>query len=394
MGARERLLLRCGDRFALVGGALPVLGLDVELQDSIAPVCTAATSVAGAPGVLTLRLLEDAGNLNVFDCERAPAIADWRPLEEIDSHLGHHELEALRSGGGAPWYAADFHTGLLDFARRALETRGVELSAPEQVRVSPLSCIYRFAGGAYWLKATRSQAFVPEGAVMRALHAAFPLLVPCPLAAEGDVTLFADFGTRMEQSTPHEVVGRAAAALARMQLEADPLLGTPGLQSWRLADLRADLEASRPALGEAAGEFLDQVEQASADLAAFGIGDHLVHGDFYWGNIALERGEPRIFDWSDAGIGHPFFDPLEGFANPDLERRKAVIEAYLSVWREALDVDVDAAWAIARRIGPAHHLARNTRLLSYLEPWERPTCEPYHAFWARLARESLQGDGR
>ena len=393
MSVRERLLIRVGDRFLVANGALPELAPGFELQDSIAPICRAAARLVGAPGILSMRLLAERGNLNLIDCDAAPRVGTWSSLAEVDEHVDGEHADALRADGGAPWYRPEFHSRLLDFAVRALTERGVELEhAPEQVRVSPLSCIYRLpcAEGDHWLKATRPGAFGPEGAVMSALHAAFPARGPAPLAFEDDVVLFADFGERMQQSTPHDVVGAAAASLARLQLDGRDLLGIPGLQSWRPGDLRRDLETSRAVLGDHADGVLERIGYAVEELVAFGIGDYLLHGDFYWGNVALREGEPRIFDWSDAGIGHPFFDPLEAFANPDPERRERVRAAYLGVWREAVDADVDAAWEIARRLGPAHHLARNTRLLSHFEPWERPGCEPGRQFWARLAREAFQ----
>ncbi len=394
MSVRERLLIRLGDRFLVVNGTLPELAPGFELQDSIAPICQAASRLVGAPGILSMRLLAETGNLNLIDCDAAAArVGTWRGLDEVEEHVDGEQAEALRAGGGAPWYRAEFHSRLLDFARRALRERGVDLEhAPEQVRVSPLSCIYRLpcAGGDHWVKATRPGAFAPEGAVMSALHGAFPARVPAPLAFENDVALFADFGERMQPSTPHDVVAAAAASLARLQLESHDMLSIPGLQSWRPGDLRQDLDASRAVLGDDADGVLERIGEAVEELVAFGIGDTLVHGDFYWGNVALLEGEPCIFDWSDAGIGHPFFDPLEAFANPEPGRRERVRAAYLEVWREAVDADVDAAWEIARRLGPAHHLARNTRLLSHFEPWERPGCEPNLQFWARLAREAFQ----
>lgn len=393
MGSRELLLLRCGDRFGVVDGALPGLAGDFELQDSIAPVCAAALRAGGGPGILTLRLLGASANLNVFDCESAPHVGSWRSLDEVDAYVDADQAAAVRSGDGAPWYAPEFHARLLGFASTALAEAGVESrGAPEQVRVSPLSCIYRLPcrGVDHWVKATRPRAFVPEGAVMAALHSAFPALVPAPLAMDDDVALFADFGERMRQTTPHDQVAEAAAQLARLQLGGDGLLDTPGLQSWRLADLPGDLAASRPVLGPEAERLLDRLTRDVEALAACGIGDHLVHGDFYWGNIALDGGAPRFFDWSDAGIGHPFFDLLEAFASEDAERREGVAAAYLGVWRGASDGDVDAAWPLARRLGPAHNLARNTRLLSHLESWERPTVEGGQRFWARLTREAFE----
>ena len=389
MGVAERLLLRCDGRVASVEGGLPELELDVALQDSLVPLCRAASELADAPVVLTVRLLSPGGNLNVVECSRATAALSWSSPEVLDDWLDADQRAALQ-GGGAPWYDADYHARLLGFAEQVRRELGAEAEGPpEQVRVSPLSCIYRLPrrGGDHWLKATRPRAFVPEGPVMAALARAFPGRVPAPLATGPDVALFEDFGPRMDAGTPNARVAEAASALAHMQLDDDAELPLADMQSWRLCDLRADLEGSA-SLGPGRDAFLDAVEARSRELEAFGIGDRLAHGDFYWGNLAAG---PKIFDWSDAALGHPFFDPMEALYGQPPERREAVREAYLGVWRAALGTGVDAAWGLASRLLPAHHLARNERLLSHLEPWERPCCAPQRDSWARTALASIDG---
>ncbi len=389
MAARELLVVRRGDAFALVDGALPEARGDFALQDSIAPICREAGRICGGEARLTVRLLDADRNLNVFDCERAPGLREWRPLDELSAHVDPALADGLRAGDGAPWYRPGFHARLLEFARVRLARRGIGLSAaPEQVRVSPLSCIYRLPceAGDHWVKATRPGAFVPEGAIMSALSRAFPDLVPAPIAFEEDCALFADFGERMAQGAPVAVVSEMLSRFARMQSEADALLSTPGLQSWLLEDLPKILPESRGVLGPDADALLERACDDVAALAAFGIGDHLVHGDLYWGNTTHGDGYVRIFDWSDAGVGHPFFDPIEAYFGRDEARKRQLQRAYLDVWRAHAGVDVDAAWVFASRLAPAHSLARNTRLLAHFEPWERPTCEPNQRFWAETFR--------
>jgi hypothetical protein len=88
---------------------------------------------------------------------------------------------------------------------------------------------------------------------------------------------------------------------------------------------RAGLQAALPWL-------LDQV----AELEAIGIPDTLCHGDLHLGNIAYAAGRARIFDWSDACVGHPFLDlahlvvrlpEVQGPVDPDW------YEPYLAAWR-------------------------------------------------------------
>ncbi|MBW2282693.1 MAG: phosphotransferase, partial [Deltaproteobacteria bacterium] len=372
-----------------VDGSLPEVKAEFGVQDSITPLCREAQRVCGLTGnvggaTLTARLRDGDRNLSVFDCEDAPGLRDWRPLGDLSEHADPALARGLCAGGGAPWYRLDFHARLLDFALAGLADRGIALSgAPEQVRVWPLSCIYRLPceGGDHWLKATRPGAFVPEGAVMSALAGAFPDLVPAPLAFRDDCALFADFGERLAKDAPVAVAQEMLSRFARMQAEADALLDTPGLQSWRLADLPDALPESRALLGPEPDALLAKARDDVSALSEFGIGDHLVHGDVYWGNAAHGPGTLWIFDWSDAGVGHPFFDPMEAWLGSE-PRHRQLRRAYLDVWRERVEADVDAAWAIASRLAPGHHLARNTRLLSCFESWERPTLESDRGFWA------------
>lgn len=391
MSARELLLFRRDDAYALVDGALPEVSADVALQDTIAPICEAAEALAGAPVTLTMRLLSPEQSLNVLHCDRAPSLAEWSPLDRVGEHVGALGAEAVHSDAGAPWYRPAFHDRLLRFASDALVERGVRVERPaEQTRVSPLSCIYRLptGSGVYWVKATRPVAFVPEGPVMAALSEAFPDYVPAPLAFENDCTLFANFGERMEPDRPLAEVEPIFAALARIQIEGDSLLELPHLQRWPLSNLAKDLEASRGVLGEDVDELMVRAERDISDLASFGIGDHLAHGDYYWGNLATKDGQLRIFDWSDASTGHPFFDALYATTGYDETLRIEARNLYLEPWRARVEGDLEAAWAIADRVAPANSLVRNTRLLSYFEPWERPTCEPHRLYWARRFRES------
>ena len=83
MSARELLLVRRDDVFAVVDGALPEVSADVAVQDSIAPIREAGETLAGAPVTLTMRLLSPRQNLNVLHCDRAPNLSDWLALDRV-----------------------------------------------------------------------------------------------------------------------------------------------------------------------------------------------------------------------------------------------------------------------------------------------------------------------
>ena len=389
---RERLVILHSDAFALVDGRLPEAGLAdrVDVQDSIAPLADAARHLVGAPLTYLMRLLDPGGNVNVFACDDAPAPQGWRGLEELDAHLDPSLAAAVREPTGPPWYRRAFHAELLALATHVLDARSLRVERAEPVRISPLSCVYRLTcgGDPFWIKATRPGAFVPEGAIMSALAQACPALVPEPLAFGEHWLLTADFGQRLQEHTDARTLGRVLGAFAELQVGAGRLRELPGLQSWRVADLMSDLERSRAALGDEADGVLARVAQDVDALGAIGMDETLVHGDLYWGNVALDGDRIRLFDWSDAGVSHPFLDPMDIHGARDGGRRDALARAYLAPWRAALDVDVDVAWRIAGRLSPAHLLARNSRLLGCLEPFELATIVGGERWFADATRRA------
>jgi hypothetical protein len=387
MSRRELLLLRREDAFGLANGQIPELPATFDLQDSIAPICLAARALA-PDARLTARLFAGEVVLNLFACQDAPGLDAWVPAARLHEQLDPLSPDAAQvatASGGPPWYRDAFHDQLLGFASARLAEIGVEsLGAPEQVRISPLSCVYRLpcADENFWLKAARPGAFVPEAEIMLTLHGSFPDRVPPPLAFDADCVLFPDFGERLEEHEDPDLIERMLASFADLQARGDALLATPGLQSWRLADLPRDLAGAGEWLGSDAEALLRRIERDSEELGALGIGDRLVHGDFYWGNVARAGDRLHFFDWADAGISHPFFDPMVVLFASEPARAERLTRAYLDVWREHTRADVTAAWHIARRLAPAHHLARNLRLLSHLEPFERETVAGGARFFA------------
>ena len=47
-----------------------------------------------------------------------------------------------------------------------------------------------------------------------------------------------------------------------------------------------------------------------AAVAACGVPDTLVHGDFHPGNVAGRPDDYVILDWGDSFVGHPLLDEL------------------------------------------------------------------------------------
>jgi Ser/Thr protein kinase RdoA (MazF antagonist) len=95
-------------------------------------------------------------------------------------------------------------------------------------------------------------------------------------------------------------------------------LGAPDRRPAALPDLYAELLADVEALGEGRAEGLGpeelvrlralapRVADSCALLAASSVPDSLHHGDLHDGNIFVDAGRYRLFDWGDCSLSHPF----------------------------------------------------------------------------------------
>jgi Phosphotransferase enzyme family len=281
--------------------------------------------------------------------------------------------------------------------RDSLDAVGQPVTGPvQQLRAWELSCILRepTATGDVFLKAVPdSPLFVNEPVVTTALAALFPDHVPAPLAvdAERRWLALADFGAELEWDTPDAVREDVLRTFARLQIEAasqvDRLLEA-GCLDRRLPWLADQAERWLPAIEETgrlpgidAASWLSQDELADlraavphltaicAELATYVVPPSLVHGDLHLGNVALGPRGYLFFDWTDAGVAHPFLDLLTFFHEDEEEiegpLRDRLRDAYLSEWTafEAPE-RLRRAWRLAepaQRPGPGHRLPFHRR---------------------------------
>ncbi|HEV8228681.1 MAG TPA: aminoglycoside phosphotransferase family protein, partial [Candidatus Limnocylindria bacterium] len=204
---------------------------------------------------------------------------------------------------------------------RDLAWADAQLVAAGRPRVRPavqtktwnLSSIWRLptADGDVWLKAV-PPFFAHEGAVIDALAA--PTLPPLIAFDDLGRTLLGDVRGVDQYRTPPARHAPMIDALVALQAGAvdrvDELLAA-GVPDWRagpFAVAAADVvERGARGLDSEERRVLDRLVAHLDDrfgaLAACGIPDTFVHGDFHTGNVRWTDAGPVIFDWGDCGIG-------------------------------------------------------------------------------------------
>ena len=115
-------------------------------------------------------------------------------------------------------------------------------------------------------------------------------------------------------------------------------------------------------------------------------------------NVAAGRKRPQFFDWTDACLGHPFFDlitalqgplPLAG-ASPD-EARSRLRDAYLSAWADYGSPDrlIDA-WSAVKLLGAVHHAVSYRAIAAACAPPVDQDMASATAGWLRSVITALE----
>ena len=202
----------------------------------------------------------------------------------------------------------------------------------EQPHVQWWSTVLRVStdDGTLWFKAAR-EAHTKEAPLLELLARTQPDRVPELVAVdtERDWTLMHDGGTRLRELVVEGsrdvhhwealLPGYAllqialtpkADALHAMGVPDERLAGLPDRLA-RLLDAPEYLMLDRPG-GLTSNErerltaSIPQIASMCSELAAYGIGETLQHDDINDGNVFVDRGRYRIFDWGDSCVSHPF----------------------------------------------------------------------------------------
>ncbi|MCX4756030.1 phosphotransferase family protein [Kitasatospora purpeofusca] len=314
-----------------------------------------------------------------------------RPVDRAPRPAGP-EVDALLGPAGrrAGWATPAGLRAALDWAERASATAGRPVTGrAEQVRTWNLSGVFRLptAAGTVWLKVINPSFNVAEAEAIALFAAAAPELVPTVLAADpahgrvllDDVPGRDCWGPSVEEvalAVPGLVAAQAALAAGGRAASAGLPDRTPGAVAAAAPGLLDRLAATAELTGEelaAARALAARLPELAGELAACGLPETVVHGDFHPGNWRSDGSGLVVIDFADTCFGHPVADGLRPRGFLDGERWAQVAEEWARAWRERVPgCSPERALELA---GPLVHFGyalRYQEFLDHIEDSERP----------------------
>jgi hypothetical protein len=376
-------------------GSLPAVSVATPWWQDVEPVVRAARDVYGVD-VIVLRLLDAEldqphGGRVTYLAEVAEPVRAQRWTGVLDDQPRRHAF--ARPGGPA----AD-----LAWARALLAERGLRPTAPPtQVRTWNLSSLWRVPveGQTAWLKVV-PHFFAHEGALLTVMAGA---RVPTVFGHDGGRMLLEEIAGEdlyaAELPLLQEMVNLLVELQRSWEGRVEELLAL-GLPDWRA-----------PALGAAIADVVERTREEIAaedrvtladfvrglpgrfdDVAACGLKDSLVHGDFHPGNFRGDGRALTLLDWGDSGVGHPLLDQPAFLDAIPHDAIGAVRAHWLQQWREAVPgSDPARASALLAPIAAARQAVIYRCFLDNIEPAEQPYHRADPAKWlnrtAALVRE-------
>ncbi|MFB8055747.1 phosphotransferase family protein, partial [Kitasatospora purpeofusca] len=151
---------------------------------------------------------------------------------------------------------------------------------------------------------------------------------------------------------------------------------TPGAVAAAAPGLLDRLAATAELTGEelaAARALAARLPELAGELAACGLPETVVHGDFHPGNWRSDGSGLVVIDFADTCFGHPVADGLRPRGFVDGERWAQVAEEWARAWRERVPgCSPERALELA---GPLVHFGyalRYQEFLDHIEDSERP----------------------
>jgi hypothetical protein len=418
---RLRLVVeRPGDGAVLtVDGRLPEVEIPGRVWYASAPAVVAAFAPAGIDPLL-LRLL-DGGRDEADHLLSATLLAGLRGDEPQDAVWADRDevadaaaLLASTAGTRQPWAEPGWFPGAEAWLQSTVDATGSAVTGPvEQHKVWELSCVLRAptTRGDVYLKATvDSPLFVAEAPVTALLAELFPEHVPAPLAVERERGWIAtpDFGPEIGWEAPvpvREEALRQYAALQHVSVQHVDALLAAGCMDRRPAWLAAQLPAwfAEPTTGHwtsaevsaALAAAIPRLVELCAELAGSPLPDTLLHGDMHMGNAAHRPGGGYLFfDWTDAGVGHPFVDMVAIAQEDDEASRDRLRDTYLAEWDHVTSRgELDRTWAVADVLAHANqavsYMSLGLSLRGSEDTAPHPLFASYTSRWLRTVLGAL-----
>jgi Ser/Thr protein kinase RdoA (MazF antagonist) len=154
-----------------------------------------------------------------------------------------------------------------------------------------------------------------------------------------------------------------------------------GVNDWRAKALAGAIETTfeRNAddLGapdrDALSRFLGALGERFEAVAACGLPDTLVHGDFSPGNLRSDGERLTLIDWGDSGVGHPMLDQSAFLGRVPAEDVPALKDHWHEAWRRvAPGSDPARASALLAPVGLLRQAVVYQGFLDGIEPSEHP----------------------
>jgi aminoglycoside phosphotransferase (APT) family kinase protein len=343
-----------------------------------------------------------------------PPGATWRGADAVpDEHreLVERHLEERREGVPAlraPWAREGWLAEASEWIEASLAAHGRASSGPvEQVRSWSLSSVLRVptTEGAVFFKATAAlPLFVVEGRVMQGLARLHPKNVPEPVAVDMSRRwlLLDDVGPALGWSAPVEqrmaalsVFGHLQVASAK-QVDALLAMGCVDRRPEWLARETRKLLADENAIAGLEADELARLRALEPRLVALcqhiargPVPSTVVHGDLHLGNVAERDGSLVFFDWSDAGVAHPFLDLIDVTREEDSALRARLRDAYLAVWAgDGSSEELLELWAMAAPLASLNQAVSYRYICANVEAGSTRELEWALPYWLRKVLET------
>jgi Ser/Thr protein kinase RdoA (MazF antagonist) len=351
-------------------GAVGPFAVDVPWWADVAPVVAGVRARLGVP-VTVLRLLATTGEGARDGHVTYHVEAAEPPSRGLGpAGVGYDDLVAPQRFR-APWATAAGVRELLGWATGRLAAAGRPATGPaEQHRTWNLAALFRLptAAGPVWLKATPHFA-ADEAVALAAIARHDPALVPDVVAAGPGRLLLEHVPGGHNLDAPDEVIANVLGRFAGVQAIVAPPPGLPDRRDLA-GQVRALLDDGVPELTPDERAAARRLTGRFAELAACGLPDTLVHGDFHPVNWIGDP--PVVLDLADAHLGNPVLDGLRAVGFLPAKARPAAARAWVRAWTDLAPGSAPArALAVAEPLAHLAHAVRYQEFLDGIEPSER-----------------------